>query len=93
MSKSIKGSEVYWEAALDIFEGQLFGGCYAIFKYTDCYDDRERKLFERFFKDINITDVFWMRRNDQSYSETTEIRVWAMLFMEQIWKDEVKRGN
>lgn len=82
-TKPIRGAELFWEAALDLFEHEWSGCCMAI--NSDYFSD-EKQLFVKLFQD-NI-NAYWMDSPEHTNKQNREHRVWAMLFMEQIYKDE-----
>jgi len=92
----VRGSEVFWEAALDIFEMEQTWCCHAIaeiagFGKYDFHNIKESKEFTKIFKPINpFFEAAWMNSGYNPYQQSIdrERRVWAMLLMEQIWKDE-----
>ena len=95
-TKPIRGSEVFWEAALEIFEEKERFCCHAIAKARgielhNYAEVDENKIFTLLFKPVDpYCTSSWMGNAEDIYgdAEGREHRVWAMLFMEQIWKDE-----
>ena len=88
--KPIKGSEVFWNSAIDLFEKKsrfVEGCCFTMSNYTKLYMSEQRDMFRYFFDDNN--GVYWMESPEHTNEQDREHRVWAMLFMEQIWKDEL----
>ena len=96
MTEPIRGSEVFWEAALDLFEEKEAFCCNAIGEIRQSnpalYEElSENKVFAFLFRpEKPYSSYCWMCRRGNRYQDDKdrEHRVWAMLFMEQIWRDE-----